>query len=129
MKVYRLERNGIGPFIDYVPRKYTLTKGKERRAKHVFAQVVQPRDASEIHMEAIKEHDHVFGTASKELLKAYFGYNLRDFFKQGFKIKTYEVPEDKVLNMGYEVAFPVTYHKFRTFKRLDAATQQIKNKR
>lgn len=49
---------------------------------------------------------YVFGTKSKELLKAYFSYNLKPYFKDGYRIKTYEVQDDLVLDMGYEVAFP-----------------------
>jgi hypothetical protein len=126
MKVYRLERNGIGPFIDYVPRKFKLTNGKSRRARHVFSQVKPPKDSHDRHMMAVRDSDHVFGTPSKELLKAYFGYSLKEFFRQGFRIHTYEVPDDKVIHMGYEVAFPVQYHKFKTYKRLEAARDKIK---
>lgn len=119
MKIYRLERNGIGPFVDYVPRKLATNKKKSKRMNHTFAQVETPKHIMNIHMAAVQNRDHLFGTPSKELLKAYFGYNLAPFFKQGFKIHTYEVPDHEVKHMGIEVAFPVKYHKFKTIKKLE----------
>lgn len=49
---------------------------------------------------------YIFGAKSKELLKAYFSYNLKPYFADGYRIKTYDIPDDLVINMGHEVAFP-----------------------
>lgn len=122
MIIYRLERNGIGPFIGGVKFFETKNPKKRKRTSHVQSQVKEIKFDFYFneHCRALKDKNYVFGTKSKEFLKAYFRYNLKLYFKQGYKIKTYNVPDIDVIDLkaGGEVAFHVKHHKFKTVKKL-----------
>lgn len=119
MKVYRLERNGFGPFISstYYRLPHKASKHKRKRVAHELSQAGEGKNRAHRHWKAVY-NDYLFGAPTKELLKAYFGYDLKRFFALGYKIKVYEVPSNLVIHMGNEVAFPVKYHKFRTVRKL-----------
>ena len=124
MKIYRLERNGIGPFIGRSGLYLYSTGKKAKKAQHVHNQHRQTRWATEwfnVHKEATRTGQYMFGTKSKLLLKAYFGFNLQPYFKLGYRIRTYEVPDSEVREMGVELAFPVKYHKLKTVKNVKKA--------
>lgn len=126
MKVYRLERKGVGPFIGRMPRLMTVNQKQLKKINHVRNQVNMPLVSFWVkHEQAVKHKDHMFGASSKEMLKAYFGYKLKGFFQEGYKIKAYEVPEHEVINMGLEVAFPVKYHKLKSVKRVQKMVKQV----
>lgn len=61
---------------------------------------------------------YMYGCKSKEQLRAYFGGNFKLLFKNGYRIKRYSVPDEEVLDMVVEVAFPVKYHKLQTVKKV-----------
>jgi len=118
MKVYRLERKGIGPFVGRSPMVRTVSKKKYKRTMHVRRQATVKENWAETHYQAVKNKEYMFGAKTKELLKAYFGFTLKPMFAAGYKIKVYEVPDEEVLDMGLEVAFPVKYHKLKTVNRV-----------
>jgi hypothetical protein len=125
MKVYRLEKKGIGPYMGRSQRIMYVSGKKWKRTEHVRNQHPMKKDWTGTHYQAVRNKDYLFGTSSKELLKAYFGYSLAPLFKQGYKIKVYEVPAHEVLDMGQEVAFPVQYHKLKTVKRVKRNTKLV----
>lgn len=127
MIVYRLEKKGIGPFIGRTCYYQVLNPKKAKRQQHVLNQCRYPKNRYNLHYDATRNGDHMFGTVNKELLKAYFGYNLKPYFKQGYRIKAYNVPDDKVLNMGNEVAFPVKYHKLKNVKKVKLQAKRVQN--
>lgn len=122
MKVYRLERRGIGPYVgrcgfNRSPRR--LSRHKAKKIEHISKQLPERTIVRKCkrHWAAV-QNNYLFGAPSREALKAYFRYNLQSYFAQGYKIRVYEVPNDRVLHMGDEVAFPVEYHKFKTVKKM-----------
>ena len=121
MKIYRFERYGVGPFVRFDIRvKDSRSKRKQARAVHVRNMAARNRESwRDAHNKAVMD-GYLFGAESKEHLKAYFSYDLQRLFKQGYKIKAYEVPDDAVRRLGAgEVAFPVRYHKLRTRKNVE----------
>lgn len=70
------------------------------------------------HQEAVT-NGYMFGATSRDLLKTYFSYNLKFYFSQGFRVKVYIVPDDEVIKMGNEAAFPVKYHHLKTTKNVE----------
>ena len=120
MKVYRLERHGIGPYVGrcgFARSRMYLSKRKRKKLDHAANQTPERKNKSKRHWEAVRK-DYLFGAPSREALKSYFLYNLQGYFAQGYKIRVYDVPNDKVIHMGNEVAFPVEYHKFKTVKKM-----------
>lgn len=120
MLIYRLERNGVGPFISGTKFPRQNNTKKIKKSNHIHAQT-KPINFDTFwveHRKAIENKNYVFGTKSKELLKAYFIYNLQYFFKQGYRIKTYNVPKHDVIDLGNEVAFHVKHHKHKTARNI-----------
>lgn len=119
MRVYRLEKRGIGPFVNREARWLIKNAKKQKRASHASYQHKPTNRWLQKHTQAIYDGEYLFGARTKESLKAYFGYNLKHYFKQGYRIKTYEVPRYDVIDMGGEVAFHVKHHKLRTVKKIE----------
>lgn len=133
MIVYRFERNGIGPYVTPDARVTSnmlfyynrLSKHKAKKTR-----IFREQNVSYNFDGWQKAHGNksmIFGCPSKEALRAYFAYSFQPLFKQGFRIKKYQVPDDEVIMLGVECAFPVKYHKFRTSKKLKLVMNQIKN--
>lgn len=130
MIIYRFEKNGIGPYM----RRFTLGFGTFHRKKpsskasKKYARIFE-ENVKKLHSNYatyVKVHSskkYLYGTSSKELLRAYFGGEFKALFKDGYRIKRYNVPDEEVIDLGVEVAFPVKYHKLQTVngirKRLD----------
>lgn len=122
MIVYRFERQGLGPYMGGLKAASFKAGLKDpRRAKIVKHKVSQVKIDMSHHWDAVKNQDHIFGCPSKEMLRVYFGYRFKHMFCEGYRIRTYNVPDNEVLLMGVECAFPVKYHKFKTKKRLQKA--------
>jgi hypothetical protein len=132
MIVYRFEKNGIGPYVSrssqppngsfYRKKETTRT---EKKYAHLFEKSVAKID-SEARMKAWQEahgdRRYMYGCSSKEALRIYFGGNFKPLFKQGFRIKRYKVPDNEIVDMGIEVAFPVKYHKLKSVKKIKEKT-------
>src|SRR5688500_6928666 len=117
MIVYRFEKNGIGPYISR-SNAYRITQKRTRYRrvkKYIALQAEYDKRRTEEHTNnysiAHGKAKYMFGCSSKEQLKRYFYGDFKVLFSQGFRIKRYKVPDDKVIDMGGEVAFPVRYHK------------------
>ena len=117
MRVYRLERNGIGPFSQGDARYPVSSLKKSKRAQHIQNQTIE--HYSDIKLSTRVSNKYLYGASSKEMLKAYFRYNLQHYFKKGYRIKSYEVPKKFVIDFGPELAFPVRYHKLKTKENID----------
>jgi hypothetical protein len=127
MIVYRFEKNGIGPYVggmrmsagSFYGGIYATRTGKKYSKK--FDQLVLSVDSTKRQDGWVKSHskkEYLFGCASKETLRTYFRGNFKSLFKEGYRIKRYKVPDEEVIDMGVEVAFPVKYHKFQTIDKL-----------
>ncbi len=130
MIVYRFEKNGIGPYVSRTQppngsfyRKVSKTR-TERKYNAKFQEKMKEVDTEDRERKWYKSHSdmsYMYGCSSKEALRIYFGGNFKPLFKQGFRIKRYNVPDDQVIDMQIEVAFPVRYHKFQTLRRVREA--------
>lgn len=124
MIIYRFEKNGIGPYIGRsnvglgsflrLPAK---TKG-QKKYKRQFEDLLRKAqlDRNEQYVRAHKDKRYLYGCTSKEQLRTYFGTCFKELFKQGYRIKRYKVPDEEVIDIVVEVAFPVKYHKLQTVK-------------
>lgn len=80
MKVYRLERNGLGPFTQYTTTRspFSITcedvKYKKGDNKNCF----------------------LYGSDCPEKLKEYFGYAYAELLEDGFAVKVYDVPKRRI---------------------------------
>lgn len=130
MIVYRFERDGLGPYISGAGsiasrgdnKKPTRT---QKKAGLFFRETLK---AGGYRLDAFsKAHNnkkYIFGCKSKQQLRAYFSGNFKRLFKAGYRIKRYRVPDDEILDMTLEVAFPVKYHRLQT---LGAIKKKIKS--
>jgi len=122
MIVYRFERNGIGPYMSR-STAYRITKERMKYRsvkKYTSLQKVQRQteEHAKNYWKVHKEDQYIYGCTSKEQLRVYFFGDFKILFKQGFRIKRYNVPDSEVVDMGTQVAFPVRYHKLRTIKNI-----------
>lgn len=81
MKVYRLERDGLGPFTQYTnnPTPFVVT-----------CEDVQYKQGD-------VKHHFLYGTDDKEKLNEYFGDQvLQELLNVGFQIKEYDVPKRSI---------------------------------
>ena len=126
MIVYRFEKNGIGPYVRRFSigfgtfhRKDPKNKGSKKYAR-LFQEKRKVLDKNmEAYYEVHKDKSYLYGTSSKELLRAYFGGEFKALFKDGYRIKRYRVPDEEVVDLGVEVAFPVKYHKLQSIKGIE----------
>lgn len=123
MIIYRFERNGLGPYtsssgINLFSQPKTRTSRKYLRLRNKFYDKLDPIERQKNWGKSHGNKEYLFGCSSKDQLRAYFGGNFKDLFKQGFRIKRYRVPDDEVLKMGLEVAFPVKYHKLQKVRKI-----------
>lgn len=128
MIVYRFEKKGIGPYVSRTQppngsfyRKDTKTR-TEKKYGNLFDQRVLSIDSNDRMNKwgiAHSDNKYMYGCSSKQNLRIYFGGDFKSFFSQGFRIKRYKVPDDEVIDMGIEVAFPVRYHKLQTIKKVE----------
>lgn len=124
MIVYRFERNGLGPFTNPIRSRTIFRPTPQTRTQKKSSVILNQAllssnvDRSEAWVKAHKSKEYMFGCTSKELLRAYFGGQFKEFFRQGYRIKRYKVPDDEVIDMIVEVAFPVKYHKLQTVKAI-----------
>lgn len=119
MIVYRFERFGIGPYISRSPAyRITRDRMKYRSVKKYTAlqnNMKRPTEEQvENYWKVHKDKQYIYGCTSKEQLRLYFYGDFKVLFKQGFRIKRYNVPDQEVISLGHEVAFPVRYHKLQT---------------
>lgn len=131
MIVYRFEKNGIGPYTGGV-RMHTgsffgipPTTRSEKKYSKQFDQMVAQLDSTQRNVGWVKAHsnkEYMYGCSSKQYLRAYFRSRFKPLFKEGYRIKRYNVPDDQVIDMGIEVAFPVRYHKLQTIGKLKEKT-------
>ena len=130
MIVYRFERNGIGPYISRANSIYSReSKNNKVRKKYhaLYNQYIKRFKGNKIQENWQRSHrykKYMYGCSSKEQLRTYFGGNFKPLFKEGFRIKRYKVPDEEMIDMGIEVAFPVKYHKLQTVKKIE----KIRNK-
>lgn len=124
MIVYRFEKRGIGP---YVSRDAIgiLRRSNKTRTHRIYIskrdqlwKQVHNKEYSSNWDKAHNSKKYMFGCASKQHLRAYFGGEFKTLFKSGYRIKRYKVPDEEVLDMGLEVAFPVRYHKLQTVQKV-----------
>lgn len=127
MIVYRFEKNGIGPYVSrtnppngsfYRKKEKTRTEKKYAALFNQKVQMIDSTDRLDKWSKAHSDKSYMYGCSSKENLRIYFGGSFKQLFKQGFRIKRYRVPDEEVLDMGIEVAFPVKYHKLQTIKKI-----------
>lgn len=129
MIVYRFERNGIGPYVGgtkVVPvglygSSKVKTKTKLKAEALYIKKINQVSFDDELRKRWRKAHQkkrYLFGCSSKENLRIYFGGSFKELFKQGYRIKRYKVPDNKIIDLGIEVAFPVRYHKLQHIKKI-----------
>src|SRR5688500_2265462 len=116
MIVYRLEKNGIGPYISR-SNAYRLTQKRTRYRrikKYIPIQAEYDKRRTEEHTNkyiiAHGKAKYMFGCSSKEQLKRYFYGDFKVLFRQGFRIKRYKVLDDKFRYLCGDVVFPVWYH-------------------
>lgn len=96
MKVYRLERKGLGPFSQKI--------GDDTRYKtgHALGEKVMFKKGD--------NHSHfLFGVDNPDKLLDYFGEAYYGLIEEGFEIKEYEVPKRRIRNSQgrRELAFHV----------------------
>ena len=106
MIVYRFERQGVGAFMAKDNVKMGRNPKMAERAQRVL-HAHGERGVIEkltVHRMAVNNGLY-FAMPSKEALKAYFGYRLKDLFKKGFRIRAYEVQEGDYMRVGAEIAF------------------------
>ena len=127
MIVYRFERDGLGPYVSGARYRLDTTNQKARKKyEHLYRKSLHLyRNSAAIKAHSSKEY--IFGCSSKEQLRLYFSGNFRPLFRQGFRIKRYHVPNDEVIEMGYEVAFPVKYHKLQTVEKIEKQMIALKS--
>lgn len=123
MIVYRFERNGLGPYVGglRVTKRSFYVNDSKRRTSRVyqakFEEMMRKRfevDHMKTWGKAHRSKDYMFGCSSKDGLRMYFRGNFKPLFQDGYRIKKYKVPDEEVLDMGAEVAFPVKYHKLQS---------------
>lgn len=131
MIVYRFEKKGIGPYVSRTspPNGSFYRKSGTTRTEKKYSTLFDQRVLGIDHTERMKnwviahsDKKYMYGCSSKEMLRTYFGGNFKSYFQQGFRIKRYRVPDEEVINMGIEVAFPVRYHKLRTVSNIQKAS-------
>jgi hypothetical protein len=123
MYIYRFERDGLGPYIGgtagavmHVAYKKKMTRS-QKKASQVFSE--QLKSGGYKLAEFSKAHadkKYIFGCKSKQQLRAYFSGSFKGLFKEGYRVKRYKVPDNEVLDMTLEVAFPVKYHKLQNVR-------------
>lgn len=128
MYVYRLERNGLGPF---VTKNTNLSSNRKINIKRAFKHPILYKNYNDELINKNRELAHscngyLFGCHSRKNLKRYFNGNLKPLFKQGFRVKIYRVPDEEIIDIGIELAFPVKYHKFQSIKKLNKVCQRDK---
>jgi hypothetical protein len=120
MIVYRFERNGIGPYVSNTgvlrPTK-PMTRTEKKYSiilnQHLIASNIDKYPAW---VKAHGDNSLMYGCPSKELLRAYFCGDFKSLFKIGFRIKRYVVPDNEIIDIVTEVAFPVKYHKLQNVR-------------
>lgn len=124
MIVYRFEKDGFGPYIGGVGLKVTTMQVAEPNVK-AKKKALRIRNELGIDYEkwhkAHQDRTMLFGCPSKEALRAYFAYRFKPLFREGYRIRLYDIPDAEVINIGYECAFPIKFSRFRTKKALDNA--------
>lgn len=130
MIIYRFEKNGIGPYVgnlSLMVNTLTANTGNKHATKKAMRIRMENHTMSYLKQwqEAHSDKSFLFGCPSKDMLRAYFGYRFKPLFASGYRIKKFDVPDDEVIKLGIEVAFPVQYHKLRTKKRLRAAVSKV----
>lgn len=129
MIVYRFEKDGIGPYV----RGFTLgfgtfhrrnpTSKSSRKYARIFEERIKVLHANyDKYIKVHQDKSYLYGTNSKETLRAYFGGEFKALFKDGYRIKRYRVPDHEVVDLGVEVAFPVKYHKLQSVKKIKEKT-------
>lgn len=116
MIVYRFEKNGIGPYVNFsgvVPGMFNNYKNTRTQKK--YAKLADKySSSSDGYIRAHRSKRYLYGCSSKEQLRVYFNGNFKDLFKQGFRIKRYNIPDEAIVDIGSHVAFPVEYHKLQS---------------
>lgn len=132
MIVYRFEKDGIGPYVRHFTmgfgtfhRKEPTKKGSKKWAR-IFEERMKVLNANfDAYGKVHQDKRYLYGTSSKELLRAYFGGEFKALFKAGYRIKRYRVPDHEVVDLGVEVAFPVRYHKLQSLRKIKEKTLEI----
>lgn len=134
MIVYRFEKNGIGPYVGGVRMtigSFYRKDGKTRTQKiwsRRFSENLQKAEDEatlarmDLWQKCHESKQWMFGCRSKDQLRAYFGGNFKYLFKEGYRIKRYRVPDEEVVDLIVEVAFPVRYHKLQTVQNVKKAS-------
>lgn len=92
MKIYRLERNGYGPF----------TQSTKATADAMGDRVMFKRGDNHLHF--------MYGVDDPEKIKSYFSSCYEELLAEGFRVEEYEVPKRRVrysFTPGHEVAFHI----------------------
>lgn len=127
MIVYRFERNGIGPYVSRTQPangSFYRKQGKTRTEKKygaLFQERLRQIDSikrTNNYQRAHQSKEYMYGCKSKEDLRLYFGGDFKSLFSQGFRIKRYRVPDDEIIDIEIEVAFPVKYHKLQKLSKV-----------
>ncbi len=127
MIVYRFEKNGIGPYISR-SNAYRITRERMKYRsvqKYMRLQKDQKRSQENIdnYYKVHKSKEYMYGCITKEQLRLYFYGDFKILFKQGFRIKRYNVPDNHIVDLGTEVAFPVRYHKLQSVGGIERKTR------
>lgn len=125
MLIYRLEKNGIGPYVGSHIVRGQYNPKSQAKAKRIMKKygwrMERYKEAHALHM--------VFGCKTKEALRGYFMYHFKSYFAAGYRIHTYNVPDRDVIDLGIEVAFPVKYHPYKTRKKIRTAVDLLPSHR
>lgn len=134
MIVYRFEKKGIGPYVGGVrftsfgrPHRKPRQTKTQVKYKNYFEQQLLSGESDRLKnwRKAHSKKKYMFGCKSKEQLRAYFGGNFKVLFKNGYRIKRYYVPDDEIIDMQVEVAFPVKYHKLQTVNKIKKVRNEL----
>jgi hypothetical protein len=136
MIVYRFEKNGIGPYIGNsrvglgsfmrLPAKTKAEKKYKRYFEEILIQAPDGIDRLEQYKKAHRKKSYIYGCSSKKQLRAYFTIHFKQLFKEGYRIKRYKVPDEEVVDIVVEVAFPVKYHKLQTVNNINKRINYIR---
>lgn len=123
MIVYRFEKDGIGPYrrglicfrkLDKPTRSEIVYSRLRNENLSLIDDLLYKKAWDKAH----DKEKYIFGCSSKEKLRIYFRGDFKSLFANGYRVKRYKVPDDEVVDMGMEVAFPVRYHKLQTVRKV-----------
>jgi hypothetical protein len=109
MIVYRIEKNGLGP---YRLSSGNTTKLYNKLHKHHWCD----RHPTPINdgIKDFRPNDHIFGFSSLEQLKKWFLGSRAELRRNGYLMVSYDVSPQEVLHGNLQVVFPKNSYKLKT---------------